>query len=234
VPPLMPPQPRRMFISPCDTRGTEQMPVIAGKRGGEVGAFSWKALRLLAAFAWGFVLCGSAASQSSGGAVWVDPNGTVVGPLVGNNQILLKIPAVGNIVLIVGEPVVYPTQVGEPIRYVYTFNVIASSAIVIRYPSADCSGQGYVFATVGLIVGADGLTSQFFDSVNRWLVVASGPVVHPPPQFNSQLVQGIGVPPLEGPGAYCQTVDVFQGGPVMAVTHVINQSTLASPPLSLR
>jgi hypothetical protein len=169
------------------------------------------------------------------GAVWVDTNGNFVGPALGNQMILLKIPSVGQIVLLVNIPV-YPTTFGDPIRWKYSFtniNVVPEFPIVMSFESSDCSGQGYspVFSpTIGNTI----LASQYFDSVRRWLVVGAYPTIGLVPHFNSQLVQGSGFAPLLGSGAYCQTVDVKQGGPVVPVTHVIDQQTLASPSLMLQ
>ena len=96
----------------------------------------------------------NANAQATGtGPVWVDTNGNVVGPALfsnfnssfGNREILLKIPSVGNIALPV-DTAVFPTAIGDPIRWKYSFNrtYVALPAIVMSFESADCSGQGYL------------------------------------------------------------------------------------------
>jgi len=167
-------------------------------------------------------------TQPATGAVWVDPNGNVVGPALGNEAILLKIPSVGQLVLGIGITV-FPSTIGDPIRWKYDFRFVPEFNIVMSFDSADCSGQGFLHTYFGTATGNTVVVLQFFDSVHHWLVVGSYPTIDPVPHFNSQIVQG-----LQGPGAYCQTVNVTQGGPVVPVTHVIDQQTLASPPMVLQ
>ena len=169
---------------------------------------------------------------TANGAVWVDTNGNVVGPALGNDMILLKIPSVGNIVVLVSTPVI-PTTLGDPIRWKYELNtgLVPEPTIVMRFQSSDCTGQRYVDVfPFNIPSGNTVQVSQYFDSVRRWLVVGSFPTVVPIPQFNSQLVQG-----LQGPGAYCQTVDVNQNPvAIVPVTQVIDEQTLASPAMLLQ
>jgi hypothetical protein len=169
------------------------------------------------------------------GAVWVDINGNVVGPALDNQTILLKIPSVGHIVLPVDIPV-FPTTFGDPIRWKYRFGnqTVPAFPLVMSFVSSDCSGQGYLLALRSLTIGNTVQVEQYFDSVRYWLVVARYPRIDLAPQFNSQLVQGSGFPPLVGPGAFCQTVGVWQGGPVVPVTDVIDQQTWQSPELLLQ
>jgi hypothetical protein len=169
------------------------------------------------------------------GAVWVDIKGNVVGPALDNQTILLKIPSVGHIVLPVDIPV-FPTTFGDPIRWMYRFGnqTVPSFPLVMSFVSSDCSGQGYLPALRSLTIGNTVQAEQYFDSVRHWLVVARYPRIDFAPHFNSQLVQGSGFPPLFGPGAFCQTVGVWQGGPVVPVTDVIDQQTWQSPELLLQ
>jgi hypothetical protein len=170
------------------------------------------------------------------GAVWVDINGNVVGPALGNQSILLKIPSVGHIVLPVDTPV-FPRTFGDPIRWKYRFGVqtVPAFPLVMSFESSDCSGQGYLLASrQPLTIGNTVQVEQYFDSVRYWLVVARYPRIDLAPHFNSQLVQGSDFPPLLGPGAFCQTVNVWQGGPVVPVTDVIDQQTWQSPELLLQ
>jgi hypothetical protein len=167
------------------------------------------------------------------GAVWVNTQGVTVGPALDAQTILLQIPGSGKIVVGVGIAV-YPTTIGDPIRWQYSFvNSVPSPVIVMSFASSDCTGQGYTRALVPAI-GSTVQATQFSDSINDWLVMSSYPAITPAPHFNSQVVRGAGFPPLDGPGAYCQTVDVSQGGSVVPVTLMINQSTLASPAMSIQ
>ena len=169
---------------------------------------------------------------TANGAVWVDTNGGVVGPALGNDKILLKIPSVGNIVVLVSTPVI-PTTLGDPIRWKYEINtdLTPQPTLAMRFQSSDCTGQGYAdLLPFNITSGNTVQVSQLYDSVNRWLIVGSFPTVVPIPHFNSQLVQG-----LQGPGAYCQTVNVNQNAiAIVPVTHFIDQQTLASPAMLLQ
>ena len=130
---------------------------------------------------------------TANGAVWVDTTGNVVGPALGNDMILLKIPSVGNIVVLVNTPV-FPTTLGDPIRWKYSINtdLVPEPTIVMRFQSSDCTGQGYVdVLPFDITSGNTVQVSQFYDSLKRWLVVGSFPTVGPIPHFNSQLVQGL-------------------------------------------
>jgi len=79
---------------------------------------------------------------TANGAVWVDTTGNVVGPALGNDMILLKIPSVGNIVVLVNTPV-FPTTLGDPIRWKYSINtdLVPEPTIVMRFQSSDCTDK---------------------------------------------------------------------------------------------
>jgi hypothetical protein len=91
--------------------------------------------------------------------------------------------------------------------------------------SSDCSGQGSLRQTV-ITIGSDAAVGEYFDAVTHWLVFGAHPAPDPVPTFNSQLVHGI--------GAFCQSVDLKQGGPVLPVVAKIDRETFTQAPLRLQ